>query len=118
MDLHLVAAVSQPEYLARQRCEAERIGPWTRRIFFWLVVAALVLAAADHGNATYSAAYDTWTEQKIARVERARAEPRIRIWSKKCERQGRAVIATRADNGPWHVRCGPKRLTVPKGTGT
>ena len=32
-----------------------------------------------------------------------------RIWSKKCEKQGKDVIATKADNGKWKVACIEKR---------
>jgi hypothetical protein len=37
------------------------------------------------------------------------------IWSKKCERKGMDVLATKADDKPWKIVCIPKRTLTAKG---
>lgn len=40
-----------------------------------------------------------------ADIEQEIANERAPIYSKKCERQGKQILASRADNGPWKVDC-------------
>lgn len=85
--------------LEHQRCRFQQ----RRNVVFATLVAVLTLGAV--GNSDYADALDTWAEEKLARVERARGQERGRIWSAKCERQGKRVLAMQADGGKWLVRC-------------
>ena len=103
--------MSQPEYVLHQhRVRSTARAEWGRRIALAVVVVFLCLAAVHNGNQTYLEAVDLWTEEKLARAERTTREPRARIWSKKCERQGKDSLATQADKEPWKVRCIPRRV--------
>lgn len=78
-----------------------------------LVVALIVVAGAKSGIESYVDAFEAWTEEKIARTERARRMPRTLVWSKRCERQGKDALVKRADMQPWQIHCVPRRvLTV------
>lgn len=75
-----------------------------------LVGALLVVSCAKTSTDDYVDAIETWTEEKLARVERARREPRTRIWSARCERQGKDAIAFEADGKPIEIRCVERRV--------
>ena len=74
-----------------------------RNLVFAALVAFLTLGAG--GNSDYADAVDRWAEEKIARVERQSGMNRARIWSQKCERQGKRIIAKQSDGGKWIVHC-------------
>jgi hypothetical protein len=79
-----------------------------------LTLALLVVACAKNGGENFAESFDAWTEEKIGRVERIRHLSRAQIWSKRCERAGRDVLAKRADNEPWQIHCTARVvLTVP-----
>ena len=39
------------------------------------------------------------------RIAKPTAHGEARIWSRKCERQGKRVFATQADGGRWRITC-------------
>lgn len=70
-----------------------------------LAVALIVLAYAKTGTESYADALDAESRAKTERVARAKRADPARIWSQRCERQGKDVFATRADGKPWEIRC-------------
>ncbi len=75
-----------------------------------LLVALFLLAAGKNGDESYAQAFETWTEEKISRVERVRHQSRAVIWSKRCERQGKDALVKRADDQPWQIHCVERRV--------
>ncbi len=77
----------------------------TRTVVFAFVVIVCGLGLV--GNMDYADALDRDSERKARAAARAKqADPLpARIWSKKCERAGKQIIATQADGGRWIVRC-------------
>lgn len=85
----------------------------SRNIAFALFV--LLMALGLVGNLDYADQLEIEAEKKSRYAEEARrrtAPSPAPIWSSRCERQGRAFIAKRADAGPWTVHCtGPRSRT-------
>ena len=87
-----------------------------RSVQFAVVVLFLAAAAANNGNRNLAERIDAWSEEKLARVERARQLHRAVIWSQRCERLGMDTLAKRRDREDWKIHCTPRRvLTVAAG---
>ena len=79
----------------------------------WDFIAAAVLAVifvGIVGPMDYAEDLDREAEIKLMRAELEalrHQEPRelARIWSARCERLRKQMIATQADGGQWRVRC-------------
>lgn len=71
-----------------------------------LAAVVVLCVLAFSGQASYEAALDKWTEDKL-RVAQARQRhtQHAPIWSQRCERRGMDSLAMRADDGPWTIRC-------------
>jgi len=67
--------------------------PSNRTLLFLALL--LVCGFGLVGNMDYS-------DAKLIEAEKKMGAP---IYSKKCERQGKQILATRADNGTWQVHC-------------
>jgi hypothetical protein len=52
-----------------------------------------------------------FNDKLAAATERAQRAPKTatqneaRLWSKKCERRGKQILATQADGGKWVLKC-------------
>lgn len=75
-----------------------------------LGVMVLMLAATHAATSDTADAIETWTEDKLQRVERRQQLDRAVIWSQRCERRGKDSIAKRADTGPWTIHCVPRTV--------
>lgn len=64
-----------------------------------------VCILAFSGQASYEAALEKWTEEKLAAARKTRQLSTAQIWSQRCERRGMDSLAVRADAGPWRIRC-------------
>lgn len=72
---------------------------------FRATMIALLLAGAYlvAGTMDYNDQVAAASERKAAQREPAP------IYSRRCERKGMDVLATKADKGPWKLACIPKR---------
>ncbi len=73
--------------------------------FLMFVGLILVLAFARAGEEDYQMKKAAEKEYAQAKAKKqARPEPAV-IWSQRCERQGKRVLATQADGGIWKIKC-------------
>lgn len=70
-----------------------------------LAATVVVCILAFSGQASYEAAIEQWTEEKLAAARKHRQLSTAQIWSQRCERRGMDSLAVRADDGPWQIRC-------------
>ena len=82
-----------------------------RNVAFAALVAFLTLGAV--GNSDYADAIDTWTEEKLARPKRAAKPDPAVIWSQRCARKGKQLLAKQGDGGKWQISCVNATLKFP-----
>ena len=72
------------------------MNPWKALAFVFACM--LAVQSIDYHVARAGAA------EKAETARRAEAN-RARIWSKRCERQGKQILATKADGEGWKIKC-------------
>ena len=76
------------------------------------VVAFVLICYGFAGTQDYNIAKAAEQEYRAAvKAKRAQDQP-ARIWSKRCEAQGKRVLATQADGGKWKIRCVNTNLKI------
>jgi len=78
----------------------------------WFIVVMLVLSFGLVGTLDYNDAKAVEQEYVTAKKSRQSREQPARMWSKKCERQGKRIFATQADGKAWIIKCVDAKATT------
>lgn len=84
--------------------DASRARHQESRIVWFAAVVIIVGVGFTHTMA-YTDELALEQERKAAQKKREAQPFPAPIWSQKCERQGKRVLAVQADGGRWEIRC-------------
>src|SRR3990167_4911063 len=71
----------------------------------WFAVVVFILAYGIAGTVDYNDAKAQEREYLAAKKAKRSQDQPARIWSKRCQREGKRILAVQSDGGRWKISC-------------